>query len=1053
MKHLLPKLLLLIAPTVMMAKTPFTYSSASASFNIKALDQVFSAHPSAVNPNGSCQAVVKLTAEIDGESNCAANNLIYYHIDIDLDSDGTIDMIASSKVNQNFAKWTLDTIDQKMKCFIAPNAKGNFSFEVPQFIQVNSIKTHKVSWHIYDECGHSSKAISTFQVKDTKAPTPYCVNVSTALMQSNPQMVELWAKDFDKGAFDNCTLQSNLYFTFEGVGPILNRINEPHFYKKGASSSVNATATEYAQGKAYRWHPFLRTSAVVFTACVDYNLIISVWDEAGNTDFCTVALKFLGGCGGMDSWINIKGKVQSIDKKPIREATITFDANLVEYPKSVQTANGLYSFELLKGYEYGIIATYPKIDLYNVNQKDIKRLESHISGQKPFTHYWQYIAADVNFDKKVDIEDLKHLEKFLPTNESIWLFIQKVDSINTINWFKYTYYVEIKNPQTDVEIDFTAILIGDIDGSSAGLDVIQYDANNEIKSDENDISYKGQDLSNKGASSFEIIAQDQIFAANPSPNDPKCTGSVRLEAEIKGVSNCVSSNLIYYHIEIDLDSDSTVNMIASSLVDKSFTSWTWDEADKVQKLYVAPDAKGNYIMKLPAFALESILIHHSVTWKISDACGNVSMQEVTMVCIDKKAPEPKCISIFTKTDLGGRGREIWAKDIDNGSYDPCTPKDELIFSFDGVAPIYNKIESEHFYKRGSSGSILATENEYLMGKAYRWDPKRKSAGVFVKYGHRNINVNVWDESWNTDFATVVLIIYSTHYQRKIYGNISNVKGKSIKDAQINMLGKNIYTSHILDDTLISNKNGSFTKEVPFTYALEIGAENKSKDKFNVNKKDLEKLVKHLNGQEAFTHYWQFIAADINKDKMVDGRDLLELENLIALKSTGNWLVINHDKPLDIQNWSSYLAEYIVGKWNEEEEIKVDFTAILIGDIDGSSAGLDVIQYDSNFEISNQDETSWRNTITTSYPTFKAYPNPYSDHFYLEIMSQRDEVVKMTLMDIAGRLVHTLELDCTKGQHVFTVDDSFFQPSGLRIVRLESESGIHYLKVINLPSNP
>ncbi|MBK6499022.1 MAG: hypothetical protein IPG00_13005 [Saprospiraceae bacterium] len=40
-------------------------------------------------------------------------------------------------------------------------------------------------------------------------------------MQTNPKMVELWAKDFDKGAFDNCTPQSKLYFTFDGVAPIL----------------------------------------------------------------------------------------------------------------------------------------------------------------------------------------------------------------------------------------------------------------------------------------------------------------------------------------------------------------------------------------------------------------------------------------------------------------------------------------------------------------------------------------------------------------------------------------------------------------------------------------------------------------------------------------------------------------------------------------------------------------------------------------------------------------------------------------------------------------
>ena len=99
-------------------------------------------------------------------------------------------------------------------------------------------------------------------VVDKKAPTPYCVSISTALMQTNPKMVELWAKDFDKGAFDNCSPQSKLYFTFEGVAPIYSRVNEEHFYKKGTAGSVNATAAEYNSGRAYKWLPNIRSARV-----------------------------------------------------------------------------------------------------------------------------------------------------------------------------------------------------------------------------------------------------------------------------------------------------------------------------------------------------------------------------------------------------------------------------------------------------------------------------------------------------------------------------------------------------------------------------------------------------------------------------------------------------------------------------------------------------------------------------------------------------------------------------------------------------------------------
>ena len=58
-----------------------------------------------------------------------------------------------------------------------------------------------------------------FMVVDKKAPTPYCLNLSTALMEAPACMVELWAIDFDKASFDNCTASEYLRFTFTDVAP------------------------------------------------------------------------------------------------------------------------------------------------------------------------------------------------------------------------------------------------------------------------------------------------------------------------------------------------------------------------------------------------------------------------------------------------------------------------------------------------------------------------------------------------------------------------------------------------------------------------------------------------------------------------------------------------------------------------------------------------------------------------------------------------------------------------------------------------------------------
>ncbi|MBK6497472.1 MAG: hypothetical protein IPG00_04610 [Saprospiraceae bacterium] len=116
--------------------------------------------------------------------------------------------------------------------YIKPTAASGGTAKLPvgtgatAFILNAENISHKVTWKVTDGCGNVDQCESTVMVVDKKAPTPYCVSVSTALMQTNPQMVELWAKDFDKGAFDNCSPQSKLYFTFDGAAPIYARINE-----------------------------------------------------------------------------------------------------------------------------------------------------------------------------------------------------------------------------------------------------------------------------------------------------------------------------------------------------------------------------------------------------------------------------------------------------------------------------------------------------------------------------------------------------------------------------------------------------------------------------------------------------------------------------------------------------------------------------------------------------------------------------------------------------------------------------------------------------------
>ena len=169
-------------------------------------------------------------------------------------------------------------------------------------------------------------------------------------------MVELWARDFDKGSFDGdlawpCTAQKDLLFTFNGEHPILTSLNAQHFFK---GKGLSATADEYAAGTAQKWIPATKTSGKIWTsdalqgkASNEVQVNVSVWDWNLNTDFCMVNLKLVcngNGCPTGGAAPRIAGTVATESNQAVSNVTVTIDANITEYPVSVTTpSNGTYA--------------------------------------------------------------------------------------------------------------------------------------------------------------------------------------------------------------------------------------------------------------------------------------------------------------------------------------------------------------------------------------------------------------------------------------------------------------------------------------------------------------------------------------------------------------------------------------------------------------------------------------------------------------------------------------------------------------------------------------
>jgi hypothetical protein len=286
-------------------------------------------------------------------------------------------------------------------------------------------------------------------------------------MQGNPCMVELWARDFDKGAFDNCSPQSKLYFTFDGVAPIYARVNEEHFYKAGANGSVNATATEYAQGRAYKWLPSSRSAGKVWTAPGTLNVNVDVWDEAWNTDFCTVVLTIID--NGVTGSRPVSGSVATANGQTVNNVEVTVSVNpfVTEFPKTVLTGtNGAYTVETPAAVDYVVEANKGGDYLNGVSTLDLVMIQRHILGLEKFDNNYKLIAADANNDGNVSASDLTELRKLILgvstsfTNES-WRFPVAGTTVN-VSPISFT---EVSSSTDRTANNFVAVKIGDVNGN------------------------------------------------------------------------------------------------------------------------------------------------------------------------------------------------------------------------------------------------------------------------------------------------------------------------------------------------------------------------------------------------------------------------------------------------------------------------------------------------------------------------------------------------------------------------------------------------------------
>ncbi len=358
-----------------------------------------------------CSAYVNLTATASDE--CTPGKSLNWTWEIDLDSDGTIDYRGTGD-----------------------DASRTFDYGK------NGI--HRIKWKVEDQCGNSATCTTIIRMQDRKKPTPYCRSgIVTVVMRPSGE-IELWAKDFNIGSYDNCTPDSLLRYSFEG-----NR---------------------YLPNRTFKCADIGNDFADTLT------LEMWVWDKANNKDYCTVTLELQKGknCGVKTSAI-IAGSIQDGKSSGVSGVEVNLSTSFDTKMSYHTDERGQFEFDglpLKKGY----VVTPSKDNNYlnGVNTRDIVAIQRHLLGMSPFNKPTQYIAADVNNSHSVSTADIVAIRKLILgkavkyAHNTSWRFVPENFAFDNPyepwNMKESTGYASLD--QNKMHTDFRAIKIGDINGDA-----------------------------------------------------------------------------------------------------------------------------------------------------------------------------------------------------------------------------------------------------------------------------------------------------------------------------------------------------------------------------------------------------------------------------------------------------------------------------------------------------------------------------------------------------------------------------------------------------------
>ena len=418
-----------------------------------------------------------------------------------------------------------------------------------------------VDYIVHYGCGKKKTCRTKVIVQDKKGPTVYCYGeITVALMPVDEDqdgvpedgMIEIWAKDLDKGSTASCNgygltysfsediTDTNKTFTCADVGSneVRMYVTDNHGRQSYCLVKVNVqnnganipdcepeddTPTGGGDDSTYVHPRFSIAGLVVAEEEPFAKAEFTLTNMQPVVEYVTTLDTILETT--TDSFINASGALlyYTLIDSVFTSTTDTVESYFQHYSTSDEEGHFIFEEIADSNTVFTLEAAVVEQEIYKgIDEDDLDFLLGYLLGNIEFERLEQYIAADVNSDRKIDFDDLKILLDHLSGGASEvldydWVVIEQQNADADLKDL-FANYKEISSMTVEAEdhmdLKYIAVKIGDV-------------VNKEVEGDlqsipVSDIAYAVQRADDEHELELELRSmisevQSQSVAISPNP--------------------------------------------------------------------------------------------------------------------------------------------------------------------------------------------------------------------------------------------------------------------------------------------------------------------------------------------------------------------------------------------------------------------------------------------------------------------------------------------------------------------------------------------------------